>query len=270
MRIVSLSKTRKELVDAITVLTGKKMLYQGTPTLNFSNGTFTVTKDGSLEVDGLTGNEDVLKQLAAMNLIDNSWDENRKILSIDLPMRLHTATSLVHLLQIMWGKEKLINKAVGARLGFDISDDFIKRISKEPPTSVSEFLSLWEECGGEEVTKGISFDTEKIYFTAFPYTEDSEWVQTYMQLASAIHDESLNARRIKMDQPEVDNEKYYFRVWLLRIGLGGEEYKTARKCLLSNLTGNVAFKTEEQRLKHSEKHRRKLDHDSDRCDRQSE
>jgi CRISPR/Cas system-associated protein endoribonuclease Cas2 len=40
-----------------------------------------------------------------------------------------------------------------------------------------------------------------------------------------------------------DNEKYAFRCFLLRLGFIGSEYKTYRKILLKNLTGNSAFKS---------------------------
>ncbi|MDH7567954.1 MAG: virulence associated protein, partial [Clostridiales bacterium] len=42
-----------------------------------------------------------------------------------------------------------------------------------------------------------------------------------------------------------ENEKYIFRVWLLRLGFIGDEYKEARKLLLDRLEGNAAFRTEE-------------------------
>ena len=47
------------------------------------------------------------------------------------------------------------------------------------------------------------------------------------------------ASRIKT-QPE--NEKYTFRTWLLRLGLIGDEFKTARQHLLKNLEGNIAWR----------------------------
>jgi hypothetical protein len=43
------------------------------------------------------------------------------------------------------------------------------------------------------------------------------------------------------DKP-VENEKFAFRVFLIRLGFVGDEYKTARKILLRNLSGNSAFK----------------------------
>ena len=41
----------------------------------------------------------------------------------------------------------------------------------------------------------------------------------------------------------MDNEKYAFRCFLLRLGFIGNEYKSQRKILLRNLTGSSAFKS---------------------------
>ena len=38
------------------------------------------------------------------------------------------------------------------------------------------------------------------------------------------------------------NEKYTFRTWLLRLGLNGDEFKTARLHLLKHLDGCIAWK----------------------------
>ena len=52
----------------------------------------------------------------------------------------------------------------------------------------------------------------------------------------------------------MDNEKYAFRCFLLRLGFIGEEFKQSRKILLSNLDGSSAFKTvkEEPKEVHDE------------------
>ena len=41
---------------------------------------------------------------------------------------------------------------------------------------------------------------------------------------------------------EVENEKYAFRCFLLRLGFIGDDNKTARRILLQNLSGNSAFR----------------------------
>lgn len=49
-------------------------------------------------------------------------------------------------------------------------------------------------------------------------------------------------QRVNATQKQVDNEKYAFRCFLLRLGFVGSEFKTERKILLKNLSGNSAFK----------------------------
>ena len=48
--------------------------------------------------------------------------------------------------------------------------------------------------------------------------------------------------RITATEKQVDNEKYAFRCFLLRLGFIGDEYKQTRKILLKNLEGSSAFK----------------------------
>ena len=49
-------------------------------------------------------------------------------------------------------------------------------------------------------------------------------------------------KRVTATEQPVENEKYAFRCFLLRLGFIGAEYKEARKILLKNLSGNAAFK----------------------------
>lgn len=256
MTIRTLTENRKELAKALASITGRKMQYQGPPTFIFTDGSYVITRNGDLEVEDFEGNIGVLKELAALRLIDDSWDEERNLLSIDLPMEGHGVTILIHLLQIVWSKEELISKAVGMKACFKISKEFIEQLIKEPPTSVGEFLFSWNEAGGEDVSRGLAFDEEGVHFTGFPFTEDDEWIKAYMDLAAAIWNEACITRRVKFSKPDVENEKYYFRVWLVRLGFDGDEYSASRKKLLSSLDGNSAFRTEEQKLKHAEKYRR--------------
>ena len=53
------------------------------------------------------------------------------------------------------------------------------------------------------------------------------------------------------------NEKYTFRTWLLRLGMIGDEFKTARKFLLENLEGGIAWKDPEQAERQKERLRAK-------------
>lgn len=104
------------------------------------------------------------------------------------------------------------------------------------------------------MTKGIDFYEDKINFTGFPVMENSDWINVYTELATAINKLALESKYIKINPEPIENEKYSFRVWLVRIGFGGTEHKTSRKLLLSNLSGHTAFRTEEQKEAHKQKY----------------
>ena len=88
----------------------------------------------------------------------------------------------------------------------------------------------------------IEITDEKINFTWFPYTADGDELAAYTQFISRLCDMARDAKRVSSKPTETDNDKYAFRCFLLRLGFIGKEYKTARKILLRNLTGNSAFR----------------------------
>lgn len=53
---------------------------------------------------------------------------------------------------------------------------------------------------------------------------------------------SVTVRNISAKEKDIENEKYAFRCFLLRLGFIGAEFKGERKILLKNLTGSSAFK----------------------------
>ena len=67
-------------------------------------------------------------------------------------------------------------------------------------------------------------------------------VKTYIQLCLAISHQALVQKSAAYRKTQTENEKYTFRTWLLRLGMIGEEFKTARHHLLKNLDGNIAWR----------------------------
>lgn len=67
-------------------------------------------------------------------------------------------------------------------------------------------------------------------------------IKAYTNFIGKLCKFSLNAKRVSMKEKAVDNEKYAFRCFLLRLGFIGADYKTDRKILLKNLEGSSAFK----------------------------
>ena len=66
------------------------------------------------------------------------------------------------------------------------------------------------------------------------------------------------------------DEKYTFRTWLLRLGLNGDEFATARQHLLANLPGCIAWRDPAQAEAQKERLRQKREEEREQILRQSE
>ena len=202
---------RKELVKAISRITGIKAEYQGTPSMNYQIGDFTVTRDGNLVYDDKVDPGELLNELAEAGFegtADKSEGKELKvpepnILTIEMPADKVNTENLQKLLD---AKGALIRKALGIdNLAFEIHED---RVS-------------------------------------FPWFIDPapDHALAYTQFIAAICKMSTEQKRVTARVRDIDNEKYAFRCFLLRLGFIGEEFKQSRKILLSNLDGSSAFKT---------------------------
>ena len=117
---------RKELVKAISRITGIKAEYQGMPTANFVIGEFTVTRDGALVYDDKVDAGDLLNDLAEAGfegIPDKTEDKKSepKILAIEIPADKVCPEKLQKLLD---AKGWLIRKALGTEnLVFEVHED---------------------------------------------------------------------------------------------------------------------------------------------------
>ncbi len=63
-----------------------------------------------------------------------------------------------------------------------------------------------------------------------------------IEFVAALRKMAMEAKRVTMTSQDVENEKYAWRCFLLRLGFIGPEYKKTRKILTKNFTGSSAFK----------------------------
>ena len=90
------------------------------------------------------------------------------------------------------------------------------------------------------------FSKGTIEFRLFNSTLHAGKIKAYIQFCLAITHQALTQKCASRRVTESTNEKYTFRTWLLRLGMIGEEFKTARTHLLSHLDGCIAWKNPEQ------------------------
>ncbi len=88
----------------------------------------------------------------------------------------------------------------------------------------------------------IEIGEEAVSFPWFEAAPDADAAQAYTHFIAELCRMSRDLKRVTATAKEVENEKYAFRCFLLRLGFIGDEYKAERKILLQNLSGSSAFK----------------------------
>ena len=162
---------------------------------------------------------------------------------ISFPIARHTAASLTNLICMIYTRGPLISKATGGTFHADknMVDDILDRHTFLRTVELVRFVQEWDGSGSGLV--GISFDEEKVTFDGFTSAMDQEHLQAFKKLAAAMNKTAQTQKRVQAKDTNDTNEKYSFRVWLIRLGLHGPEYKVERKILMENLSGHAAFRT---------------------------
>ena len=88
----------------------------------------------------------------------------------------------------------------------------------------------------------VTIGEDTISFPWFKIAPSASDLKACAKLIEGLCKMSLEQKHITAQKKEVENEKYAFRCFLLRLGFIGVEYKEARKILLKNLSGDAAFK----------------------------
>ena len=232
---------RKAMVAVVSKVLDTKPAYCGAPTFSYKIGAFEITKDGSLCFDDALDEATVARVRTALreegfiseggeheaSCGDIGADEplqtetvaepapteeaiaeiDEDSLSISLPRSLFTETSLQNLDALLLSKGRLIRHA------FDI----------------------------REATYTLTDD--RITFAWLHGTITDETAKAYATFISKLCEMARTQKRVTAKEKIVDNEKYAFRCFLLRLGMIGSAYKESRKILMQNLTGSSAFKS---------------------------
>jgi hypothetical protein len=161
-----------------------------------------------------------------------------------IPIERHTGASLKNLVFIIHSKQYLLNKAVG-RQTFQVNEALVSKLEKAEPEGIEDFTKILNENGGNEANYGFYFTDDAIVFDGFPLEGDK--VKAYVELSTMMCSTAKNQKRVSPKESIEENEKYYMRVWLVRLGLGGQGGKETRKIMLEKLKGHTAFRTEEEK-----------------------
>lgn len=131
-------------------------------------------------------------------------------LTIEMPLEGFTEVNISNLKKLIASKASLIKKA----LGID--------------------------------TLSIERTETTLRFSWFAFSTPGAEVAAYARFIGALCAAAKKQQRVTAKERQVENEKFAFRVFLIRLGFVGDDYKAARKILLRNLSGNSAFKVSPQ------------------------
>lgn len=209
---------RKALVNAISQELNAPVKYLGALTFAYEVADYNVNKNGVLSGPDNKELVDNLLRLHDFKAISEKYDtpppkaetnetEESINLIIQMPRADFTDTALENLKGLVESKAALIKKA--------LDTDSIPIIEDEEYVAFPWFQG---ECSSEEV-------------------------KAYTHFVTALCEMAKKQTRVNSTEKLVENEKYAFRCFLLRLGFIGPEYKMERKILLSKLSGSSAFKS---------------------------
>ena len=212
---------RKELVKAVSTILQTKAVYKRMPTCAYEIGDITIDKEGTLICEDDAKAERIARDLIAdgFTAADDTTEaqaddaepaeetEGPESLAISMPKDGFTDDAIANLKHLVESKATLIKKALGAEnLTITVEDD------------------------------KISFP----WFAGYPAPDE---ISAYAKFIGRLCVMAKTQKRVTAKDKAVDNDKYAFRCFLLRLGFIGDEYKADRKILLSKLSGSSAFKS---------------------------
>ena len=191
---------------------------------------------------------DEIVELPALDMaeIDDMLERGKYALAapididISMPLKRHSAQSLINLLNMIYTWGPLMSKATGG--SFRAEKRFIEDLNLRNFSDLNAVLAFLQN---NQSVQGLSFERQgRIQFTGFHGVVSLRNSGVFARLAYLINKAALTSRHIQPREINEPNEKYVMRCWLVRLGMTGEDLKFDRAILLNHLSGNSAFRTD--------------------------
>lgn len=201
---------RKALVRAISEVLGEDAIYQGAPSFAYTVDDYTISRDGIVTCPDNATREEIDRLADALReqgYTPANVEDGRSTFTAEMPREGFSEEAYGNLQKIIASKATLLRKAIGT-----------DRLDIE--TTVETFRFPW--------------------FTLHGLDGEAD---AYTRLIAALCQMAKNQKRVTAKERDSGNDKFTMRLFLIRLGFIGDEYKTARKILLRNLTGNSSWKS---------------------------
>ena len=249
---------RKSLVGAISQELNLPTKYLGAPTFAYEVGGYHIDKNGMLEGEDNLG---LVADLCGLHSFMSISEE------YDTPMTYEESLDGLGALETFEGLKMTEEEELGlGKQHYDHQGENGMQASDVPESDETDSLTIemprlaFSETALENLKRLVESKAsliknalgatelpleildETIRFPWFSDGTDAEAVKAYTHFVTALCEMAKTQHRVSSIERPVENEKYAFRCFLLRLGFIGSEYKSERKILLSKLTGSSAFR----------------------------
>lgn len=254
---------RKPLVEAVSQILDKPAVYQGAPSFSYVIGDYTVDRNGALSygsnihpdfaaalvsdlqergfeaektaIDNMAGTS-AMDEVPANEAMGDSTENTATEAAMNEAEPEETAAD-----------ENLPdtgqNAAVPNKLTIEIPDaGFTPQARENLKKIVASKAALLKQALETDDLSIVELD-DKIAFPWFTLHDIDGEADAYNRLIAAICKMAKTQKRVTAAEKPIENAKFTMRLFLIRLGFIGDEYKTARKILLRNLTGNGSWKS---------------------------
>ena len=184
------------------------------------------------------------------------------------------ARTLRNITNIMASKEDLIYKALKVSVAREnqycqkVEERFLEELNQKKPKTLDGVERIWYDGDSRRhrhyddsryhcLNLHSVFQKGTVEFRLFNGTLHAGKIKAYIQFSLAITAQALNQACASRRKTQTTNEKYTFHTWLLRLGLIGDEFSTARQHLLAELPGCIAWRDPAQAEAQKERLRQK-------------
>ena len=174
----------------------------------------------------------------------------------------HNRQSLKNLIGIMYSKEDIlfkalqVNEARAAKWCQKVREPMLRQartLSSDETADLTQLENIWYQGhnGSNDHynwTRYYALNLHSVFYRGtvewrcFNSTLHAGKAAAYVNLCLAISAQAIAQRSTVMRKTQSENELFTFRVWLVRLGLNGPEFKHTRDHLLANLEGDRAWR----------------------------
>jgi len=252
---------RKAMVAAVGKAVSEKTVYCGAPSFSYKVGAFEITKDGNLCFDDALDEATVARVRTALReagFTSENWENEASCADTGANEPIPTEAAVEEPSKVDPAEDKLTPTETPAEV---TAMEEAVAATDEDNLSISLPRSLFTETALQNLdalllSKGrlirhafdireatYTLEGDRITFAWLHGTVTDETAKAYAEFISKLCQMARMQKRVTAKEKIVDNEKYAFRCFLLRLGMIGNAYKESRKILLQNLTGSSAFKS---------------------------